>query len=308
MAFLPIFTHDLGFAGPGPIYAGTMASLPVYLSTASFAAALAASVPLQARADALADLVNAYRSAPGQCDGRAVAPAAPLAVEPALAQVRVGPGTFLESAIEQAGVRVDRAEAISVTGPADAQAALAAMRGQYCATLLDAGFSALGTARRGNTWQIVLAHPLVLAPLPDNDRAGQDILALVNDARARPRTCGATAFGPAAPLQWNGKLARAALAHSSELAMHHYFSHQERDGSQPGDRATRSGYAWTRIGENIASGQRSASEAVQSWLGSPGHCANIMNPAFTELGAAYAINPDTVNRTPYWTQEFGLPR
>lgn len=290
------------------MYDGTMRSLPFSLVAASFAAALAASAPVHARADALADLVNAYRGAPGACEGRAVAPAAPLAVEPVLAQVWVGPATFLESAIEHAGIRVDRAEAISVTGPADARAALAAMRDKYCTALLNPAYSALGTARRGDTWQIVLAHPLVLPPLPDTDQAGQAILALVNEARARPRTCGTTAFGPAGPLQWNARLAQAALAHSSELAANHYFSHQERDGSQPGDRATRSGYPWARIGENIAAGQRSPAEAVQGWLDSPGHCANIMNPAFTEMGAAYAIDPDNRNRTPYWTQAFGRPR
>jgi uncharacterized protein YkwD len=49
------------------------------------------------------------------------------------------------------------------------------------------------------------------------------------------------------------------------------------------------------------------SQVVSDWLGSPGHCANIMNPAFTEMGAAYAVNPANENRTPYWTQMFGRP-
>ena len=60
-----------------------------------------------------------------------------------------------------------------------------------------------------------------------------------------------------------------------------------------------------RCGENIASGQRTVEEAMASWLDSPGHCANIMNPDFREMGAAYAINPQNQNRTAYWTQEFG---
>ena len=74
------------------------------------------------------------------------------------------------------------------------------------------------------------------------------------------------------------------------------------------DRATAAGYRWVRVGENIASGQRTVEDAVASWLDSPGHCANIMNPAFTEMGAAYAINPQSRNRTAYWTQVFGAPR
>jgi uncharacterized protein YkwD len=92
------------------------------------------------------------------------------------------------------------------------------------------------------------------------------------------------------------------------MAQKHYFNHKQPDGSLPADRATAAGYRWVRVGENIASGQRSVEEAVASWLDSPGHCANIMNPTFTEMGAAYAINPQNRNRTPYWTQVFGTPR
>jgi uncharacterized protein YkwD len=48
-------------------------------------------------------------------------------------------------------------------------------------------------------------------------------------------------------------------------------------------------------------------QTVADWLDSPGHCANIMNPAFTEMGAAYAVNPGNENRTPYWTQMLARP-
>jgi uncharacterized protein YkwD len=33
-----------------------------------------------------------------------------------------------------------------------------------------------------------------------------------------------------------------------------------------------------------------------------------MNPGFTEMGAAYAIDPHSENQTPYWTQVFARPR
>jgi uncharacterized protein YkwD len=32
-----------------------------------------------------------------------------------------------------------------------------------------------------------------------------------------------------------------------------------------------------------------------------------MNPAVTEMGAAYAVDPANENRRPYWTQMFGRP-
>jgi uncharacterized protein YkwD len=271
-------------------------------------AAVLAAATVPARADELANLINAYRATPGECDGRPAAPAGLLTVEPALARIRIGPGTFLESALRDAGYEAAHAEAITVTGPPDARAAMDVIGQKYCRTLRAAAFAAIGTAHVGNDWQIVLAQPVVIPPLPDWPDAGQDILALVNAARARPRTCETQAFGPAGPLTWNPLLGRAALVHSIDMAQKHYFNHKQPDGSLPADRATAAGYRWVRVGENIASGQRTVEDAVASWLDSPGHCANIMNPAFTEMGAAYAINPQNRNRTAYWTQVFGAPR
>jgi len=277
---------------------------------AALVAATAATpfVARAAQADALADLINAYRAAPGACAGQAAPPAAPLAVEPALAGVRIGPGTFLDAALQEAGYPVEHAEAITVTGPPDARAAMDAIGTKYCRQLRAPDVAAIGTAHTGNAWQIVLARPLVIPPLPDWPEAGQAILALVNAARAQPRTCGTRAFGPAGPVTWNPLLARAAFVHSADMAEKHYFNHKQPDGSQPQDRATAAGYRWMRVGENIASGQRTPEEAVASWLDSPGHCANIMNPTFTEMGAAYVIHPQNRNRTAYWTQLFGTPR
>lgn len=277
-------------------------------ANAAAVAAAATFAALPAHADELADLVNAWRTAPGECAGQPSAPVAALAVEPVLARVRIGPGTFLESALQDAGYPAEHAEAITVTGPPDARAALAAIGKTYCRQLRAPDMAAIGTARAGNAWQVVLARPVVAPPLPDWPDAGRDILALVNAARAQPRTCGTQAFGQAGPLTWNPLLAQAAFAHSIDMAQKHYFNHRQPDGSEPADRATAAGYRWLRVGENIASGQRTAQEAVAGWLDSPGHCANIMNPAFTDMGAAYAIDPHNRNRTAFWTQVFGAPR
>jgi uncharacterized protein YkwD len=282
--------------------------MPASVSLVPFVTLLAAVAAAPARADELANLVNAYRAAPGTCDGRPAAPARALAVEPALSAIRITAGTFLESALQRAGYEAEHAEAITITGPQDARAAMDAIGQKYCRILLAPDFAAIGTAHVGDDWQVVLARPIVIPPLPDWPDAGQQILALVNAARAQPRTCGTQAFGPAGPVTWNLQLGQAALVHSADMAQKHYFNHKQPDGSQPPDRATAAGYRWRRVGENIASGQRTPAEAVASWLDSPGHCANIMNPGFTEMGAAYAINPQNRNRTVYWTQVFGTPR
>jgi uncharacterized protein YkwD len=257
--------------------------------------------------DELAGLINSYRAAPGSCAGRPAAPASPLTLEPALAKLRIGAGTFLESALKKAGYAAEHVEAISVTGPEDAEAAMTVLRERYCGKLLSGEFSAVGTARYGNEWQVILARPLVFPPLPEPAQLRAELLTLVNRARAVPRTCGTETFGAVPPLAWNDTLSAAALGHSRDMADKRYFSHKEPGGSDPAARATRAGYRWTRVSENIAVGQRTVEEAVAGWLDSPGHCANIMNPAMTEMGAAYAVNPANENRTVYWTQMFGRP-
>lgn len=255
----------------------------------------------------LAGLINAYRAAPSGCAGHAAHSLPPLAPEAALARVKVGPGTFLESALSQLGYEADRAEAINIDGPPDAAAALALLRQQQCSRLLSEEFSAVGTARTGNAWQVVLARPHVVPTLPDWEQAGRELVLRVNAARAQPRRCGVQEFGAAAPVAWNRDLAEAARVHSADMAEHRYFSHKASDGGMAGERAAEAGYRGRRVGENIASGQHSVEEVLTSWLDSPGHCANIMNPSFKEMGAAYVIHPANRNHTPYWTQVFGAP-
>jgi uncharacterized protein YkwD len=130
------------------------------------------------------------------------------------------------------------------------------------------------------------------------------VLAAVNAARARPRTCGDQAYPAVPPVSWNPALGKAALAHSRNMAELRYFAHVEKNGSTVADRASRAGYRFRTVGENIASGQDSARQAVQDWLESPGHCANIMRPVFTEMGSAFALS--STGRL-YWTQVFATP-
>jgi len=267
----------------------------------------AAALPAQARqtpAD-LATMINAYRVAPGTCAGRPAEPVAPLAVEPALSSVRIGTGTFLEPALERAGYPTDHAEALFVSGATDALAVMDALRERFCTRLLSTDVSAVGTVQAPDGWHIVLARPQPRA-VPDPGNVGDATLAAVNAARALPRRCGNEQFAAAPPLRLNRALDAAATAHSTDMARLRYFSHKEKNGSMVGDRARTAGYAWRTIGENIASGQRTPHEAVAGWLDSPGHCANIMNAAFAEMGIGYAINP--VRGTVYWTQVLGRAR
>ena len=59
-----------------------------------------------------------------------------------------------------------------------------------------------------------------------------------------------------------------------------------------------------KYGENLAGGQLTPAEAVQGWMNSPGHRANILNPRYKLLGVAYAYRPDSRYKH-YWVQQFG---
>jgi len=129
-----------------------------------------------------------------------------------------------------------------------------------------------------------------------------EFLAAVNQARSASRICGSTPYGPAPPVSWSDNLAMAAYLHSEDMVLNNFFSHTGADGSSPGQRISRQGYPWRTYGENIAVGYPTVSSVIQGWLGSEGHCMNLMNPAFTEIGAGYAIGPFGGNPDArYWT-------
>ena len=128
------------------------------------------------------------------------------------------------------------------------------------------------------------------------------MLSLTNTARAQARTCGSTRFSAAAPLAANAQLTQAAQGHAADMAARNYFSHTSQDGRTMAQRVTATGYAWRSIGENIAAGQSTPEAVVAGWLKSEGHCRNIMNANFKELGVGYAAGGSYGH---YWVQDFG---
>jgi len=55
------------------------------------------------------------------------------------------------------------------------------------------------------------------------------------------------------------------------------------------------------VAENIAMGQSSSTEVLNSWMNSSGHRANILNPSYTRIGVAAYTTPEG---TIYWCQQF----
>ncbi|MGB6410166.1 MAG: CAP domain-containing protein [Candidatus Deferrimicrobiaceae bacterium] len=145
--------------------------------------------------------------------------------------------------------------------------------------------------------------------IPGIESIRQEFLDAVNQARSASRMCGADPYDAAPPVAWDDTLAMAAFLHSSDMAVNQLFSHTGSDESSPGDRITREGYDWWTYGENIAVNYPTVSAVMQGWLGSDGHCRNIMNLAFEEIGAAYAEGPYLgTPSAPYWTFDLATHR
>ena len=106
------------------------------------------------------------------------------------------------------------------------------------------------------------------------------------------------------PLAEHPSLDAAAQGHSDDMAANDFISHTGSDGSSLSQRVRRAGYNGVWIGENIAGGQSSPSQAVSAWMSSPPHRANILTPGYQHAGVGYAYNEDATYRH-YWTLDFG---
>lgn len=254
-------------------------------------------------AGALIDGLNAYRSQYQQCGEQVSQQLPPLAADPRLALSADAPGD-LQQALASKGYPMVNVQAITLSGPRDAQAALQAVQGSYCKVVLDPQFVDIGVTQAGRDWRIVLARPLLSARLGPWQNEGQALLAAINSARAQPRQCGGQPYAAAQPLAWSEVLGTVAEEHSRDMANNNYFDHQDKSGGTPGDRAEIGGYTGQRVGENIAAGQDSTSKVLAGWLASPGHCVNLMSPQYRELGAGYASDPKS-DAGIYWTAMFG---
>ena len=116
----------------------------------------------------------------------------------------------------------------------------------------------------------------------------QGMLNLVNAHRANAGL---------APLSWCPTLGVAAQNQSQAQAAQNRMFHADLKAN-----ANAAGYTgWRSLAENVAAGQSSAGQVMDSWMNSSGHRANILG-AYTHVGFGLATSSSGVN---YWTQSFG---
>jgi uncharacterized protein YkwD len=264
-----------------------------------------ATISLAAKAD-LVDEVNAIRRQ--GCDGRAGVTSA-LKETKGLDTIATewSKGGRLRDAVDRAQYRVVNSASMRISGVRSDAAARNILASNYCESILNAEFTEIGAVRKdGEVW-VVLAKPFAQTPMQNIEAIRRRALVLVNQARAKARKCGPTSFGPAPPLKDSALLDQAAQLQATDMAQHNFFAHEGSDGSRPSERITRVGYKWRAVAENIAAGYREIDPVIEGWIDSPGHCANIMNPVYTQMGIAFDVNSKSESGV-YWSQTFGRPR
>ena len=266
------------------------------------------SAGLSAIPDARADAVSAVQLLrEGGCGG-ILPPARPLrhnALLDRAAELWAGAGISPAEAAKRSGYDAEATAGLRVSGPDSSIVQL--LRRSSCRTVTDQGMHDIGVYTHGsNTW-LLLASAYVVPASSQAPLLATRALQLVNEARARGTRCGERSFAPAPPVKLSGTLAGVALGHAADMAQHNYFEHEDRAGHSPADRVRAVGYQEKLVGENIAYGPKTADEVVQGWLDSPGHCENIMDPRFAEMGIAYSAGRAS-KRGLYWVQLLADPR
>lgn len=146
------------------------------------------------------------------------------------------------------------------------------------------------------TWTPDVNYPDNSLPAPDQPEDGamdayaKHVVELVNAERAKAGL---------SPLSVHTAAAGAAQTRSREIET--VFSHTRPDGSAFSSVLASAGINFRGAGENIAYGQQTPEQVMETWMNSAGHRANILNSSFTSIGVGHYKNSAGVN---YWTQLF----
>jgi uncharacterized protein YkwD len=148
------------------------------------------------------------------------------------------------------------------------------------------------------------ASPTEMAAAPAAAAAGGGTSAIAGTIVQLTNAERANAGLPA--LRANSQLMEAAQLHADQMARLGRLEHVLSGGRypRPEDRLAAAGYQWSAYAENIAMGQNTAAAAMDSWMHSSGHRANILKTNVTEIGVGFAR--DSAGR-PYYVQVFGRP-
>jgi len=166
--------------------------------------------------------------------------------------------------------------------------------------LMDSEIDAIGVgeARTADGTLVLVAVLVEDVPLFDPPALELELERAVNEFRIRHRL---------APLEHSDTLAEVARGHSRDMATRDYFEHDSPEDQDVADRARAAGVSYRKVGENLArveDSRQPVSKAIEGWMISSGHRANLLTPEFEEGGVGVAIDVDGVI---YFTQVYLEP-
>jgi uncharacterized protein YkwD len=148
------------------------------------------------------------------------------------------------------------------------------------------------------------AEPAALEPCLD-ERQLQRAVDQLNALRRQPAPCAASGAAMQR-LSWESRLAASAVEQARDLAVQDRLSHTDSRNRGLGTRLRSVGYAAAGAGENLAAGQTDIDDALQAWLASPSHCANLMQPEYSDVGLA-CVQRRGSRYERFWVAHFGAP-
>lgn len=160
---------------------------------------------------------------------------------------------------------------------------------QWFRTLLACLATSIGLAM-----MIAVPRPVAAAQMSAVDSPAQRVVLLINAEREKAGVPLLTA---------DPSLMQAAQEYAGWMARTGCFSHNCGPIPDMTERLEVAGYAgWAAVAENIAMGYETPESVVTSWMSSPGHRANILDPNLRDIGVGLALGGSSGS---YWAQEFG---
>lgn len=201
-----------------------------------------------------------------------------MALAPALLRTRPS----LAGGIERMARAGGRMEGYTGSGVARASCALA-LSVLVCLTSVGARAAAVDDAATNEEWAL---------------------LVLANQARSDPAAFGySNPIVP--PLIWNDGLARAARAHSDDMATNGCYGHNSCNGQVWWKRVQSYFPDWTGLAENVIAVGDTPEQLHAGWMGSDGHRSNILGGGLVEFGAGIAEGPGPFGQIAFATEDFG---
>ena len=152
-------------------------------------------------------------------------------------------------------------------------------------------------------------HPDLASWSSESNNFEQRVIELINQRRAQDTDCRTGGFFNAAqPLRNHVKIQCAARYHALWMSQNDVLSHDSPGGELGFDfweRAESAGYEGWAVGENVAAGYDSPEDVVAGWMGSDGHCANIMEPTAEEIGVGYRYEASS-SMNYFWSMTTGV--